>query len=162
MTTNPREFALGAEMRVRILTAGDETGGRFDLAEVVQSAGASTPLHVHTRYEERIYVLDGSLTLWAGDEEHTLKAGGFHAIPLHVPHAIEAGPEGRRALVFSSPAGFAELVARAGTPAEVATAAAELDIERLAVVSAELGDVMLGPPGTIPADFTARSDEARR
>jgi quercetin dioxygenase-like cupin family protein len=79
-------------MRVRILTSGDETGGRFDVTEVVQSAGASTPLHLHTRYEERIYVLTGSLTLWAGDRKHTLQAGGFHAIPPHVPHALQAGP----------------------------------------------------------------------
>jgi mannose-6-phosphate isomerase-like protein (cupin superfamily) len=26
-----------------------------------------TPLHLHTRYEERMYVISGSLTVWVGE-----------------------------------------------------------------------------------------------
>jgi quercetin dioxygenase-like cupin family protein len=35
-------------------------------------------------------------------------------------------------------------------------------MERLAAVSAELGDVMLGPPGTLPTDVTARLVDPRQ
>jgi quercetin dioxygenase-like cupin family protein len=148
-------FMLGPDTRATILTTGDDTGGHYDITEVVHAPGARTPLHVHTRYEERHYVLAGSFTLWAGEEQRTLEAGGFNRLPPHVPHAIQSGPDGSRALVISSPAGFAELVARAGSPAD--GLAAELDLEHLAAVSADLGDVMLGPPGTTPGDLPPRS-----
>jgi hypothetical protein len=65
----------------------------------------------------------------------------------------QAGPEGARALQISSPAAFAELIARAGTPAHLATAETELDPALFMAVTTELGDVVLGPPGTTPADL---------
>jgi uncharacterized RmlC-like cupin family protein len=61
-----REFALGQVMRATILTTAKETDGRHDLVLGVKQPGSATPLHLHTRYEERLYVLDGSLTIWAG------------------------------------------------------------------------------------------------
>jgi hypothetical protein len=42
--------------------------------------------------------------------------GGYYQIPTHVPHTVQAGAEDTHAILVSSPAGFAELVARAGTP----------------------------------------------
>jgi hypothetical protein len=67
-------------------------------------------------------------------------------------HMIQTGPEGARALNISSPAGFAELLARTGTPARLATPQTELDMDLFMAVTTELGDVVLGPPGTMPAD----------
>jgi mannose-6-phosphate isomerase-like protein (cupin superfamily) len=116
MTSASREFVLGTDTRATILTAGPETDGRHDITHVVQPAGATTPLHMHTRYEERHWVVSGSMTVWAGAEQRTLRPGDFYTIPMNVPHTIRAGPEGARALTISSPAGFAELSARAGTP----------------------------------------------
>jgi hypothetical protein len=52
-----------------------------------------------------------------------------------------------------APAGFAELIARAATPAHLAGPDTETDLERFASVSAELGDQILGPPGTVRADL---------
>jgi quercetin dioxygenase-like cupin family protein len=157
-TTRPdareRQFVLGPErVRVTILTTGPETGGRHDLVDSVLPAGSITPLHLHTRYEERIWVASGSLTVWAGPEKLTLRAGDFHHIPTNVPHSIQAGPEDTRALNITSPAGFAELVARAGTPAHLATPDTEAELELFMAVTTELGDVVLGPPGTTPGDL---------
>jgi quercetin dioxygenase-like cupin family protein len=152
-----REFVLGGELRTRILTTGDETGRRFDLTDNVQPPGARTPVHQHTRYEERYFVLEGSLTAWAGAEERTLHAGDFLTVPMNVAHAVQAGPDGARVLVISSPAGFAELIARSGTPARLATPDTEFDIDRFMTVTTELGDVVIGPPGTTPADLEAES-----
>jgi uncharacterized cupin superfamily protein len=112
-----------------------------------------TPLHLHTRYEERLYVISGSLTVWVGKDKLTLRAGDYHHIPLNVPHTVQAGSEDTHALNISSPAGFAELIARAGTPAHLAAPEAEVDAERFMQVTTELGDVVLGPPGTTPADL---------
>ena len=95
--------------------------------------------------------------MWSGPDTVTLRSGDYYPVPMRVPHAIESGPEGARALQISSPAGFAELIARSGTPAQIATPDTEFDADLFTAVSAELGDVILGPPGTIPADLD-RSD----
>ena len=148
-----REYVLGADLHTRILTAAAETDGRHDLTDNVQAPGARTPVHVHTRYEERFWVVSGLMTVWT--ERHTvvLRPGDYFAVPRNTAHAIQAGPAGARALQISSPAGFAELVARSGTPAHLAGPGADLDLDLFLAVTTELGDVVLGPPGTTPADF---------
>jgi quercetin dioxygenase-like cupin family protein len=157
-TTRPeaseRQFVMGPEkVRATILTTGAETDGRHDLIDSVLPAGSMTPLHVHTRYEERVYVISGSLTVWVGPDKLTVGPGEYYHIPLHVPHTVQAPSEDTHALLISSPAGFAELVARAGTPAHLATPESEPDLELFMAVTTELGDVVLGPPGTTPADL---------
>jgi hypothetical protein len=97
--------------RRAILTTAAETDGRHDLIEAVQPPGERTPLHLHTRYDERFWVVSGS------------------------------------------PAGFAELIERAGTPARLATPDTAFDAELFAAVTTELGDVIVGPPGMTPADL---------
>ncbi|MCM2416004.1 MULTISPECIES: cupin domain-containing protein [unclassified Streptomyces] len=157
LSVNPdhpdRQYALGQELRVSILTSAGETDGRHDVVDSFMVAGAATPLHAHTRYEERLWVSSGLLTVWAGAEKVALRSGDFYTIPLNVPHAIAAGPEGARALNISSPAGFAEVVARTATPLHLATEATELDLELFNAVAAEMGDLILGPPGATPADL---------
>lgn len=157
LSTNPshpdHQYALGQELRVSVLTSAAETGGRHDLVDSFMAAGGATPLHAHTKYEERLWVSSGSLTVWAGDEKVTLRSGDFYTIPLHVPHAMEAGTEGARALNISTPAGFAELIARTATPLYLATETTALDVELFNTVSQEMGDVLLGPPGTRPSDL---------
>jgi mannose-6-phosphate isomerase-like protein (cupin superfamily) len=160
-TTRPeareRRFVMGPErVRVTILTTGAETDGRHDLVDCVLPAGSMTPLHLHTRYEERVYVISGSLTVWIGPDRLTVGPGEYYRIPLDVPHTVQAGSEDTRALLISSPAGFAELVARAGTPAHLATPDTEPDLERFTAVSTGLGDVTLGPPGMTPAELGRR------
>lgn len=148
-----REFVLGQELRATLLTTGEETDGRHDLVLAVTPPTGMVPLHLHTKYEERFFVISGSMTVWAGRDKVALRPGGYYHIPMNVPHAIHFGPEGARALNISSPAGFAELIARTATPAHLATAETELDADLFAAVTTELGDVLLGPPGTIPADL---------
>ena len=115
-------------------------------------AGAVVPLHLHTRYAERFWVASGSITAWAGQDSLTLGPGDYYCVPPNVPHTFQSGPDGCRAIVISSPASFAELIARTGTPAQLAGPETEFDIDRFMKVTIELGDVLLGPPGTKPAD----------
>jgi quercetin dioxygenase-like cupin family protein len=112
-TTRPeattRQFVMGPEkVRATILTTGTETDGRHDLIDSVLPAHSMTPLHVHTRYEERVYVISGSLTVWVGPDKLIVGPGEYYHIPLHVPHTVQARSEDTHALLISSPAGFAE------------------------------------------------------
>jgi uncharacterized RmlC-like cupin family protein len=152
--TDGREFQLGQGLRATVLTRAEETEGRHDLTEGRQAAGDMTALHLHRRYEERLWVVDGAAEVWAGDEYAVLRSGDFVHISRFVPHTIKAGAAGCHALNISSPAGFAELVARTGIPVELATAESELDMELFMAVTHELGDLVLGPPGTLPDDLT--------
>ena len=105
-----RQFVLGQHLRLSVLTAAEETDGRHDLSDVTLAAGAGTPLHLHTGYEERIWVVDGSLTVWSGPDAFTLRSGDFYTVPMNVPHTIKAGPDGARSLNITSPGRFAELI----------------------------------------------------
>jgi mannose-6-phosphate isomerase-like protein (cupin superfamily) len=156
-----RDFLLGDGLRFTLLTTAEETDGRMDLLDGWKDPGAMSPLHLHERYEERLWVAAGELEAWAGDTHRVLRSGDYLCVPAGVVHTIRAGPDGCRALTISSPAGFAEFVARTGTPAGVVAGAEALDVELLNRIANELGDVMLGPPGTLPADLTAEAvDEA--
>src|SRR3954447_7160772 len=108
--TAARQYLLGQELQVTILTSAEETEGRHDVTDSVMATGAATPLHMHTRYEERLWVVSGSLTVWAGPDTVTLHSGDFFTISKGVPHAIKSGSDGARALNITSPAGFAELI----------------------------------------------------
>jgi hypothetical protein len=65
--------------------------------------------------------------------------------------AVAVWSEDTHALHVSTPAGFAELIARAGTPAHLVTPETGFDADLFMAVTTELGDVVLGPPGTMPA-----------
>ncbi len=146
---------LGKHLRMTILTTPEETDGRHDLADITLPPGSDTPLHKHTRYEERIWVLDGAVTMWAGEDSYTLQSGDFYTITMNTPHALAAGTEGARVLTMSSPAHFVDLIRRAGTPEADATPDTEWDLELFDRLTAEHGDVILGPPGMRPADLPA-------
>ncbi|MDR2983567.1 MAG: cupin domain-containing protein [Nocardiopsaceae bacterium] len=154
-----RQFVFGPErVRATILTTAADTDGRHDLVYGVLPPDAMVPLHQHSRYEERLWVESGSMTVWAGADKATLHSGDYYHVPLNVPHTYHAGPEGSRAIIISSPAGFAEVIARAGTPLHLAASETEFDADLAMAVAAELGDTILGPPGTTPADLTNQQD----
>lgn len=145
-----RNYVVDQHMRVTVLTRGRETDGRHDLVRGFAGPGMATALHTHSRYEERLVVLGGELTVWAGVEKVVLGPGDFYTIRMNVPHMLQAGPSGADTLNISSPAAFAELIERTATPEDLAGPDTDLDLELFTRVTAELGDVVLGPPGTTP------------
>jgi quercetin dioxygenase-like cupin family protein len=128
---------LGATARVLA------TGGALGLVHMDKPAGDMPPLHVHRDEDEGFYVLGGELTLFLPGESVTLRPGEFFLAPRGVPHAYEAGPDGARTLVSSTPSGFERFV--------IAVAALdELSPEILTATAAEHGIEILGPPGARP------------
>jgi quercetin dioxygenase-like cupin family protein len=148
-----RRYRLGKELDVRILVTSEDTEGRHDLVDAFRLPNTATPLHLHTRYEQRFAIVEGSCTIWLGSEILHLTVDDFVTIPFNVPHAIKAGPRGCRSYLATSPAAFAELIARAATPSDRACADTDMDVSLFAAVSAELGDEILGLPGMVPADL---------
>jgi quercetin dioxygenase-like cupin family protein len=89
------------------LTAGD-TDGRFAVEEftVPRNAMGVAP-HIHDAHDEYFYILDGQLTLWAGDAEVAAEAGAVVAAPRGVAHGYRNDTQQpAKALCLYTPAGY--------------------------------------------------------
>ena len=132
--------------RVRIHGSAADDG--FALIDSVAPAGSQPPLHVHRDEGEGFYVLDGELTLWVGDDTHTLRSGEYLFAPADVPHTIRVGAGGARWLVIAG--GRFESFVR--TVSAIAGAPGPAELGRIA---AGHGIDLLGPPGMLPSQLAA-------
>ncbi|WP_188316122.1 cupin domain-containing protein [Chitinophaga agrisoli] len=143
------------------LTIIDEeknTNRRYDLIEGVIPPGIETPLHIHGRYAESIYVLEGECTVYMEKGTFVLKPGDHIFIPLGAPHAVaSSGKTAARALTVASPSGFADLIRNVGQPGELHGLRPDAadDLQAFMRYSDKIGDVILGPPGSRPAKQAA-------
>jgi quercetin dioxygenase-like cupin family protein len=139
--------------RLTVHANHDDTAGRYDLIEGGGLPGTVTPLHRHNRYTEQIYVLEGEFTVWAGKQTAVLRAGDTFIIPAGTAHVVAfSGDRPARGLVIASPSGFARLIMETGTPdLGGATLAGQPDKDFFERICAEVGDEVLGPPGTRPS-----------
>src|ERR1700724_1248979 len=90
VSDDPRDYVLGQELRVRILTTGAETSGRHDLVDAFQLPDTATPVHLHTRYEERLFVLEGACTVWVGPD--TMRVGRATTAPSRLTPRTRSRP----------------------------------------------------------------------
>lgn len=94
-----------------------DTAGALDLLEATFHEGHAPPLHIHHAEDEAFYVLEGRIRFRRADSEFVATAGHLVWNPRGIPHAfkVENGPA--RALVLTTPSGFAQFVAEVGEPA---------------------------------------------
>jgi quercetin dioxygenase-like cupin family protein len=130
-----------------------DTAGHYDIVEGCGPPGFQTPLHRHSRYWEQFYVLEGEFTIWAGDRAAVLHPGETAIINPGTAHAVAiTGANPGLALAIASPSGFARLIMGVGTPdTGGAPQGGRPDMELYERIQAEIGDEMLGPPGSRPA-----------
>ncbi len=144
--------------RLNIVADHTTTGGQYDLIEGYFPPGSQTPPHRHTRYSEQLYVLEGEFAVWAGENKVVLSAGQSFLIPVGTVHVVATfGDKPARGLVVAAPSGFARLIAAVGTLDETESS----DMELAERITAEIGDEILGPPGTLPADLIDATDRTR-
>jgi quercetin dioxygenase-like cupin family protein len=160
VTTAEPQWFLGTMARVKL--AGEQTGGRLSLQEVLMPRGAAPPLHSHPQ-DETLYLLDGEATFWVVDADEA-KAGswlvepgercGAGAVlyaPAEVPHTFRVESDTARLLFLSTPAGIEDYVRSLSEPAEWPWLQPPPDgprvpLERIAAVERELGVIRHGPP----------------
>ena len=85
--------------------AGEQSGGDWAVVEWRVRAGDEPPIHTHTREDETLYVLEGAITAYVGDEKIEVEAGSYAALPKNVPHGLTVRGEEARLLVTLEPAG---------------------------------------------------------
>src|SRR3954451_6656352 len=100
-TEGERLWFLGTLATIRV--PGEAVGGRFALIEFLFPHLASPPLHTHPQ-DESYFVLEGELTLEAGERRVKLGPGGAAVVPASVGHTFRVDSDTARVLVLSTPA----------------------------------------------------------
>jgi quercetin dioxygenase-like cupin family protein len=85
----------GALMRIK--ARAEDTGGALGLVEANFYQGFGPPLHVHSREDEGILMLEGEIRFRQGDDEFVAGPGTLVWGPRGVPHAFKVESEGARA-----------------------------------------------------------------
>jgi quercetin dioxygenase-like cupin family protein len=142
-----RWWFLGTLAVVRV--PGEAIDDRFALIEFLFPHGASPPRHTH-RQDESYYVLEGALTVAAGERRFELQPGGTGVVPMGVAHTFRVDSDGARVLVLSTPAGLERMIRDGSVPASAATLPPR-DTPRptpdeLERVFAAHGQINVGPP----------------
>ena len=95
--------ARGSSAELKL--AGEQSGGDWAVVDWRVRAGDEPPIHTHTREDEAVYVLEGAITAYVGDEKIEVEAGSYAALPKNVPHGLTVRGEEARLLVTLEPAG---------------------------------------------------------
>jgi len=123
----------GAQALVK--ATSEQSAGAFNLFVVSCLPGYATALHIHYAEDVAIYVLEGVLTIFWGDEQRTATAGAYFFQPRGVPHGFRVeGETPAQLLYLTFPAGLDRFVAEQELLApdcEPVTAAARYQIEIL-------------------------------
>jgi len=139
---------LGALSRVRL--SGEQTAGVFSLTDNLNRRGSGSPVHVHDRADETIFVLDGDLRVIVGEDDYAAGPGTVAALPRRLRHAYVVTSATARFLTLHTPAGFERFAAEAGEPAQALTLPPEPagppDLAILAQTAARHGVTILAPP----------------
>jgi mannose-6-phosphate isomerase-like protein (cupin superfamily) len=114
-------LALGAS-HARLIAQGADAGGRVSITDIVLAPGFPGPRpHVHREMTDMFFVLEGTLTVRLGDEEHEAGPGSFILAPPGVAHTFANRSEApSRVLNVQSPGGLEqylkEVAAEGGVP----------------------------------------------
>ena len=99
---------MGPSSSATIKATTEATAGRFYLSECVLGPGfPGPPPHVHDALVDSFYVLDGTLTVLAGEETVELGPGGFACALPGVRHSFSNRTDAPvRFLNINAPGGF--------------------------------------------------------
>jgi quercetin dioxygenase-like cupin family protein len=130
-----------------IKARAEDTGGALGLVEGSFYEGFGPPLHVHSREDEALYVLEGQIRFRQGDDEFVAGPGAWVWGPRGVPHAFKVESESARALVLVTPGGFEGMFEEGGVAAAESAAPPDqaYDPEAAIAISKKFGFDVVGP-----------------
>lgn len=103
---------------VTIKATGAHTRGRVTVVEFLNPPGFAPPLHRHLLEDEMFHVLSGTAEFRCDGQSLTAGPGDFVFLPVTLPHTFLVGPEEPLHLLqITTPSGFEDFAAAAGTPA---------------------------------------------
>jgi len=104
--------------RTWVTATAAQTAGAYGLIEHVAPPGAGSPWHLHHAEDESFYVVEGTMTIFIGDERISAGPGTYVFGPRGIPHGFRVeGDQPARYLVLATPGGFEEFVLELAEPA---------------------------------------------
>ena len=132
---------LGTEMVIK--ADGESTGGAMAVVEATVPENHGPPLHIHSREDEMVYVIDGQFRIWHWDDQMEVSSGDVAFLPRNMRHSYQnIGSEAGRLLVAITPSGFEGFFLK-GSERNLS---APKDMEELQALAKEYGLEFLGPP----------------
>jgi quercetin dioxygenase-like cupin family protein len=124
---------------ITFIIRGEQSNGAMSALEAINRPGEGPPLHVHTREDETVYVLEGEFRWKLGEKVSVSGPGSFVFIPRGVPHTWQIIGEGNgRMLVTFFPAGMEGFFDRLASMRE-------FDLDTFRAAAAEHGMKVVGP-----------------
>lgn len=141
-----KEFVLAGIVMKRLLS-GEQTAGQFCLFENFSSGNTKTPIHVHAKDDETLYVIEGELTAFLDGKPRRLAAGESLFLPRGIPHQlVNMSGKPCRYILIGTPALFERFVEEGGherQPDEVAGPPTQEEIARLREAAPRFGITLL-------------------
>ena len=137
---------MAGQMEIKARAEG--TGGALGVLEGrFFEEGYRPPLHVHSREDEAMYVLEGQIRFPVGGDEFVAGPDTWVWQPRGVPHAFKVESEGERALVIFTPGGLERMLEEGGVPAgeSAEPPQQEYDLEAAAALAKRYGFEVVGP-----------------
>jgi mannose-6-phosphate isomerase-like protein (cupin superfamily) len=88
------------------LVNSEQTDGAFSLTEYLSKPGNEPPAHVHDREDEFIYVLEGRIDAYIGQEVFSAGQNEGVYLPKFIPHTFRILTAQLRMLIWMSPGGL--------------------------------------------------------
>ena len=139
----PEHWTTTAEPRTvrrpATLVRGDSTDGRVAVVELEAVGGMEPPRHLHANEDELLYVLEGELTVYIGEEVRRAAAGSCLFFSRGTEHGYAVESETARLLIVLTPAGLEEFLEETGASLHLE------GIEHLIALAARYGIAITGP-----------------
>src|SRR6202012_2566607 len=83
-----RTVTYGSGSTAELKIAGEQTGGAWAVIDWHLRAGDEPPMDKNTREDETVYVVEGSITAYVGDQTIEVAAGSYAALPKGIAHGL--------------------------------------------------------------------------
>ena len=147
-----KEFNLWwGNILVTFKVTSEETDGTFAIVEEVVPPNYGTPLHVHSREDERVYVVSGNLMFQVGDEIFPATTGAFINMPKGLVHNFKNVDNADAVVLITySPAGIEDMFCEMGRPvtdaSKIPPNLTPFEIKNMVAIAAQYGIEIKPPP----------------
>lgn len=153
---------IGGSTMEMLLDAAS-SNGQLMILRTDATAGDAAPVHMHGHEDEVFIVLDGTMTVWVGDQRREVATGGICFLPRGIPHAYRVTSETATVLNVCTPGGLEAGFREAGwvlsepapdgwtvSPAAIARAMARVQVEILGPPrAADDGPILAAAPAAV-------------
>ena len=131
----------------RVVLDGAATAGRLAAFRSSMRGGAASPVHVHERDDETIFLNDGTGLFWAGDKCWEAGPGDTVFLPRDVPHTYLFTSDTVDMVTVCTPSGMEDFFRAVGW--DLASPLPQdwaVDMAELKAAGEATGQRVLGPP----------------